>query len=81
MIIWKITIILIHRDTKKNAIFLFYSTRLNKFLSLKNTNSFAFSSLNRNFALPLNKVGRTQEYKTKFHICFVIPLVCTTFAE
>ena len=33
--------------------FLFF-THLDKFLTLKKTNSFAFSSLNRNFALPLH---------------------------
>ena len=32
------------------------------------------------FALPLNKVGCTREYKTKLRICFDIPLICTTFA-
>ncbi len=54
----------------------YLSIRLDKFLTLKNTNTFAFSSLNRNFALPLNKVGCSQEYKEKLRI----PLIFHSFA-
>ena len=49
----------------------YLSIRLDKFLTLKNTNTFAFSSLNRNFALPFNKLGCTQEYKEKLCISLI----------
>ena len=46
---------------KKTSYFFCHSTLLDKFLTLKNANTFAFSSFNRNFALPFDKVGCTRE--------------------
>ena len=40
---------------QKLRVFLCYSIRFYKFLILKYTNTFAFSSLNRNFAVTLHK--------------------------
>ena len=39
---------------KKNIYLFCYFSRLDKFFTLKKTNSFAFSSLNQNFALSLH---------------------------
>jgi len=40
-------------DLQKKYLFCYFS-RLDKFFTLKKTNSFAFSSLNQNFALSLH---------------------------
>jgi len=56
---------------------------LDKFLTLKNENSFQFSSLNRNFALSLNFVEdrlHLNNKNKKMLFCFVLSSICTIFA-
>ena len=55
--------------------------RLNKNLTLKNENNFSFYSLNRFFALSLDKIGGTSTIKIKMTFYFVLSSVCTIFAE
>ena len=54
---------------------------MNKNLTLKNENNFSFYSLNRFFALSLDKIGGTSTIKIKMAFYFALSSVCTIFAE
>ena len=55
---------------KKTSYFFCHSTLLDKFLTLKNANTLAFSSFNRNFALSLQLITIIIRYKEENGIQF-----------